>query len=130
MNATKIAYNLLALRGYFSDELQTKLQKKGCKEEDIEAIVIELKRLSYLDDAREFNLFVERHLEKGEGPYLIEAKLRERTRYGLIDVEDERQRQLIRQWCEKKAAYSKEKLYRFLCRKGFDTELVRGILLD
>ncbi|MCH9614229.1 MAG: Regulatory protein RecX [Chlamydiia bacterium] len=130
MSATKIAYNLLALRGYFSDELEAKLLSKGCEKEEIDAIIVDLKRLGYLDDERELNLFIARQLRKGNGPYLIKAKLRERTNYGFVDIGQEDQRPIIEDWIKKKSSDSKEKLYRFLSRKGFDTELVRGILLD
>lgn len=130
MNAAKIAYKMLAMRGLFSDELEKKLLQKGCDPEEIGGVLEELKVLGYLDDAREFDLFMERRLAKGEGPHLIASKLRERTTYGNVQIGEDVEREMIKCWVEKKAGDAKEKVYRFLVRKGFDSCLVRGVLLD
>ena len=130
MNVVNISYKLLAMKGLFSDELKKKLLEKGFSTLEIDETVKDLEHLGYLDDERELNLFIERSLRKGMGPFLIEVKLRQRTAYGVVDISEEKQRELICQHIEKKGSTPKDKLYRFLERKGFDNALIREILLN
>lgn len=130
MNAAKLAYKMLAMRGLFSDELEKKLLDKGCELDEIHEVIKELKVLGYIDDERELDLFIKRKMDKGTGPRLIEMKLRERTNYGDVQVEEDLQREMVQRWIEKKAGDAKDKVYRSLVRKGFDSCLVRGVLLD
>ncbi len=73
-----IAYRILGIRAHTKAKLEAKLQAKGGSQTDIQAILEEMERLGYLDDAQTAQSRIESMLRKRAcGRALIKAKLRE-----------------------------------------------------
>ncbi|MDJ0652333.1 MAG: regulatory protein RecX [Simkaniaceae bacterium] len=134
--ARGIVYKLLALRGHVKSELRTKLKRYKIVSGAIEKILEECEKLGYLDDQREGKLFIARQKRRGLGPQGIAYKLQQKApdlqEMVRERVTDEEQRVTIKSWITKKTKKGelndikvKERLYRFLRRKGFDDHLIR-----
>jgi regulatory protein len=108
---------LLALRDHSEAELRRKLRAKGHQAEGIEAAVLRLKELSYLDDLRFARLFAEGALRGGR--YVGERLHRELKNRGVAE-------DVIRQATEElKSEYGEaETLANLISRRfsGFDPE--------
>lgn len=122
------AYRLIAMRQYPSTTLQKKLQEKRYSREVIDRIIEELKKNGYLKDDEFIEATILAEFRRGNGPRLIELKLRAKGLRGdkireLITPEMQTER--IRQLIPKLALRSnRQKMIGALQRRGFDLEII------
>ncbi len=138
------ALRLLTSRDHGCTELAQKLQQRGFNAQDIEPVIKECIRLSYLDDER-FSLgFMQQLVRKGYGPKRIRQRLRSRgvsmamiqevlSRHLPESVQVETCRMTANKKLSSVAFVSKSgelkvRLYRFLTGRGFTPEVIRTIL--
>lgn len=116
MDPRKYAIFLLSRMNYHSSILKKKMEKKGFSGEEIAKVMADCKRMGLIDDEGA----ILRELRRGYGPRYIEYKL------GIRDV-----RRVITRAVQKKRILElvakfkdKQKAYRTLARKGFDSDIL------
>lgn len=118
MSARRYAFKLLSMRNYHSAVLLRKLVAKGFSPEESEKVVEDCKRLGFIQDKEA----ILREWRRGYGPRYIECKLglkRGEVRECLTrSMQKEKIGELMRKF------ESREKAYRTLIRRGFDSELI------
>ncbi|MBX7066797.1 MAG: RecX family transcriptional regulator [Parachlamydiales bacterium] len=116
--ARKRALWLLSKRNYHSEVLQRKLMEKGCSEEVAGKVVADCRRMGILSDEDA----ILRELRRGWGPRAIEFKLRLGQGEVRKTISREMQKARILEMIPKLGP--REKAFRTLMRKGFDSELI------
>lgn len=116
--ARKRAIWLLSRQNYHSEVLARKLLDKGCTEEVAAAVIADCRRLGILNDDQA----ILRELRRGWGPRAIEFKLRLKRGEVRKTISREMQKARILELIPKLGP--REKAYRTLMRKGFDSELI------
>lgn len=140
------ALQLLARRDHSCAELKRKLQSRGFEEPEIEAVIGECQRLSYLDDKRFADGYVNLLLRKGYGVNGIKHKLHVRGISESVIQEsiypfgtDEEQLTLCRRVLSKKVPHlirktssddRAPKLYRYLFNRGFPAHIIRQTISE
>lgn len=123
----KKAYTLLARRDHFTKELRRKLKEKGFLSNEIEPLLDELTARGFLDDASLARRFAARQKEKGYGPRVIAAKLKEKA--GEMDVELEEDVEVVCNLIERRyAGKEPKKVIAALLRRGFSYGLIQNAL--
>jgi len=144
--ALNSAAAILTRRDHSRKELRDKLVARGFDGATARATVDECQRLGYIDELGAAQRFAENRARRGYGPRYIRRALK---KYGyentLIEAvlapcaKEARQMADARRALEKKLKSSRldpdprrrnEKLYRFLCNRGFSPQVVRRLLLD
>jgi regulatory protein len=141
--ALHTALRILTRRDHSVAELARKLVQRGFEKDVIEAVLIECRRLSYLDDDRFAGGLVRRLKRKGWGP------LRIRNEFHRHGLKGEKSDQLLREAfdageelrvacavAKKKLAASRtpdprkcrERVYRFLSARGFSNAVIHEAL--
>jgi SOS response regulatory protein OraA/RecX len=116
--ARKRAFWILSLYAQHSEALLQKLVQKGCSKETAELVIADCQRLGFLNDKE----VILRELKRGWGPRAIEYKLRLKRGEVQKVITREMQKKRILELKDKLG--EREKAYRTLLRKGFDSELV------
>lgn len=135
-----LVYKWLALKGFMKSELTKKLISYKIDPRAIDEVLSECEKLGYIDDLREGRLLIERSKRKGLGPKRVALQLREKVPSLKEMAQDafteEEQTQQITHWIEKKTRSAdlsdikvKQRLFRFLLSKGFDSYLIRQQLM-
>lgn len=144
--ALNSAAAILTRRDHSRKELKTKLLKCGFDGATALAAVDECQRLGYIDEPGAAQRFAAGRSRRGYGPRYIRRALK-KYGYGeaLIEevlapyLDETRQTATARTALEKKLKTARldpdprrrnEKLYRFLCSRGFSPQVVRRLLLD
>ena len=146
-SAFDCALRVLALREHAEAELVRKLADKGYEAQEIEASVLRLKELRYLDDARFARVFASSWLRNGRG-YGVRLKM-ELARRGVAAeiacqaltelAEEYGENDLLAQMLERrfagfdpKTASEKERrrVIGYLQRKGFSLSAIFGKLKE
>ena len=138
------ALRLLTTRDHGCAELEKKLKQKGFDGRDIERVIKECIRMSYLDDERFSLSFMHQLVRKGYGPKRIQQRLHSRgvsmamiqevlSRHLPESVQVETCRMAANKKLTSVAFVSrsgelKVRLYRFLFGRGFTPEVIRTIL--
>jgi len=115
------AYRLISARSYPSSLLRKKLLEKKYSETLCNEMVEELQRLGYVQDEEWARRLIEREFARGNGPRLIELKLK------IKGVSPSQVRQIITREMERKKIrelMKKGKTPQSLVRKGFDYSLI------
>ncbi len=138
------AGKILSRRDHSEAELRQKMKAKGFETEAIDRACLRLHELGWLDDSRFAKAFARDLLEvRRLGHYAAKAKMRakgldhgliEKTLTALSDSSAEQAR--IREWIERRSRglnesdprKRKQKLFRFLAGKGFDSEAIRDAI--
>ncbi len=128
------ALRMVARRGFFSEELREKLEKKGYDSKEINAALLELTELGYLNDEERRARFVERKKKSGHGPASIALQLKVK-KAGEVHISFEEEMDCIHNFLEKKhptwRAHSWQErrgLFAKLQRRGFSSEAIYKIL--
>lgn len=116
--ARKKALWLLSRYQQHSEALLQKLIQKGCSKELAKLVIADCQRLGFLNDKE----VILRELKRGWGPRAIEYKLRLKRGEVQKVITREMQKKRILELKDKLG--EREKAYRTLLRKGFDSELV------
>jgi regulatory protein len=143
-SAINFAFRLLSRRNYTRRELTLKLLQRGFEEKTMDRVVAECERLHYLDDEAFARTYRKQMTEKGYGARYIQMAMKKK---GFTDrdiavsfsdydmVADEctvAQTALVKK--VKTLGHlpedlkKREKLYRFLCSRGFSTSTVHEVL--
>ena len=145
-SALNRAAAILARRDHSCKELRNKLRQRGFDGAAARAAVDECLRLGYIDEPAAARRFAESRARRGYGPgYTRRALLKHGYDAALVEATlapytaEERQAADARRALEKKRRSARlgsdprrinEKLYRFLCNRGFSPQVVRRLLLD
>ncbi len=145
-SALNSAAAMLARRDHSCRELREKLRRRGFDGPVARAAVDECLRLGYIDEPGAARRFDESRARRGYGPrYTRRALQKHGYDAALIEealapyATEARQAADARRALEKKLRSGrpdrdprrrKEKLYRFLCNRGFSPRVVRRLLLD
>jgi regulatory protein len=128
------ALRMVARRGYFTEELREKLQKKGYPEEEIADALEKLTALGYLNDEERRRCFIEKKQKRGYGPAAIALQLKAKGG-GEVEMSGEEERAVIVHFLEKRhptwrasSWEEKRRLFARLQRRGFSTDLIHQIL--
>lgn len=143
-SATNLALRLLSQRSHTRRELYVKLQQRGFKKETIDSVVAECERLHYLDDEGLARTYRKQMTEKGYGAWHVQMAMKKRgftdrhisaafSEYDMVaDEKAAAQSTLVR---KAKTLHhlqdnlkKKQKLYRFLCSRGFSPSTVVAVL--
>ncbi len=134
------ALDLLARRPHFSRELARKLERRGYGRGEVAELCAALAGEGLLDDAAyAVELATGSLSRKGYGPQRMRAALREKG-VGDGPIEDavavafphgeaESARRQAERWLERRP-FDRARLSRFLDRKGYSAETIRGVLED
>jgi len=134
------AYKLLAMRGYFENQLIKKLKDRYFEDVVIEGVLKSCRDTGYLDDKREVKLFIEREKRRGQGPRAIQRRLSAKLGdlasseiYGSEIFSEEEQRDQIQKLLKRRFQDLSERkikgrAFRFLQRRGFSDHLIREYL--
>ena len=124
----QIAFKLLINKDLFSNELEDCLIQAGFAGEEVTEYIKDLKKRGLINDATLLERFIRVYFERGDGPELILMRLRQRTEFGVVFIEREKQVAKIKELMHKRRGDQPKKLGAFLVRKGFDLELVRELI--
>lgn len=143
-SAANLALRLLSQRRHTSRELGLKLQQRGFKKETVDSVVAECERLHYLDDEGLARAFRQQMTEKGYGAWHIQMAMKKKgftdrhisvafSDYDMVaDEKAAAQSTLVR---KAKTLHhlpdnlkKKQKLYRFLCSRGFSPATAVAVL--
>lgn len=144
--ALNSAAAILARRDHSRNELKAKLCKRGFDTATAQAVVDRCEHLGYIDEEGSARRFARSRSSRGYGPGHIRQAMKKHG-YGdtlihevLAPYRNEtRQAEGARLALKKKLKTirsgqdprcRKEKLYRFLCNRGFSPQVVRHLLLD
>ena len=122
------AFKLLVKKDLFSSELEKQLITAGFKLDEVQEYIERLKVRGLINDETLLERFIRWYFEKGDGPHLILMRLRQRTEFGHVVIEKEKQVAKIKELMHKRKKDTPKKMGAFLIRKGFDLELVRELL--
>jgi SOS response regulatory protein OraA/RecX len=122
------AFKLLINKELFSSELESRLLEMGFSREEVVTYIEELKERGLLNDETLLERFIRWYFDRGDGPHLILMRLRQRTEYGTVFIEREKQMEKIKELMHKRRGDPPKKVGAFLARKGFDLELVRELI--
>lgn len=133
----RAAVDLLSRRDYSRHELWQKLAPKAQDSSDLEHVLDDLSERQWQSDARFARVFLNSSQQRGHGPLRIQQALRQKgiaaddIHHAFADAEVDWFASAV-QVAEKKAATiseldqkNREKLYRFLAGRGFDSEQIR-----
>ncbi|MEM7174666.1 MAG: regulatory protein RecX [Chlamydiota bacterium] len=139
--ALHYAYRLLAQRAYLTAELKAKLALRQISGETICQVILECQRLGYLNDGDWIRQFIKTKTSQGWGRARIERALHQKgagkLKSAIVDemFSLDQQRKTLAHWIEKKypnyqqaECKLKGKIFRSLCRRGFDEALIREFL--
>jgi regulatory protein len=138
------AVRLLAQREHTRGELRQKLRQRGVTDDLSRKTLAECERLGYVNDDRTADLYVRELERKGFGPRRIRLSLKKKGVASPI-VENTLSRHLshskeletARRVLQKKqhtydrepdARKRREKIYRFLCSRGFSPSVITELL--
>lgn len=130
---------LLARRNYHSHELASRLRdRKNAKEAEINEILQKLANLKYIDDQYFLQIFIRDQLaRKPQGARMIKQRLFQKKIFDdridqVLEAEygnefDHAEKALLR---KAKIGQKKDyqKIYRFLCSRGFKYETIKEVL--
>jgi regulatory protein len=138
------ALRLLTSRDHSCAELAQKLKQRGFGTQDTKQAIDECIRFGYLDDERFSLTFLRQLVRKGYGPKQIQQRMRSKgisdatiAEVLLHNFPESMQVETCRMTANKKlssaafVAKSGElnvRLYRFLCGRGFNPEVIRQVL--
>ncbi|MBP9841203.1 MAG: RecX family transcriptional regulator [Simkaniaceae bacterium] len=122
------AFKLLINKDLFSNELETRLVEAGFEEDEVRSYIVRLKERGLINDETLLERFIDWYFKRGDGPELILMKLRQRTQFGVVVIEREKQVAKIQELMHKRRGDLPKKIGSFLVRKGFDLELVRELI--
>lgn len=122
------AFKLLIKKDLFSNELENRLIALGFLQEEVEEYVGKLKVRGLINDEHLLERFIRWYFDRGEGPSLILMRLRQRTEFGAVLVDKEKQIAKIKELMHKRKKDPPKKTGAFLVRKGFDIDLVQELL--
>ncbi len=74
-----IAYDRLSRRTYFNHELKQLIAKLGFNEEKIEATLVEIQKLGYLNDEESVERYIAQGIRKKKSPAWIRHQLRQKV---------------------------------------------------
>jgi regulatory protein len=131
------AERILAARDHGCEELRRKLLKRGFDADEVAAVLEDLTREGYLDDARYAREFARQTLDKGHGSAYVRAKLASRgfrTTDRIVSAADEAAS--LRAFLERRrlrpgaltAAAERAKILRFLRGRGYSAEAIQRAL--
>ena len=137
--AMSLAFNYLSYKPRTEKEMIKYLSGKGYPEETILEVLDKLKDYKYVDD-KEYasNFHKSQVLSKGYGPLRIQYKLMQKgiskEQYRQIEMEEDIDYYLIaltqaqRKLKEKRELDSLRKVYGYLLRRGFTSEVVSKVI--
>ncbi|MDD5599222.1 MAG: regulatory protein RecX [Victivallaceae bacterium] len=138
----KKAYDLLARRAHSAQELRNKLYKRKFASRDIETVISECKRLGLLDDSRFADDYAAELSGRGQGPFKIKMKLREKglsetniekVLHTITDNEYENARRALAGklrglFNEPDMNKRRQKACRFLAYRGFSSDVISRLM--
>jgi regulatory protein len=140
-DALGLAYAFINRRERTVAEVRARLERAGCSAGEIDAALLELATVGFLDDARYARLFVEdRHNLDGWGQARIERALRERgvgepalsaaLSGGTAEAESDRAFALLarRPRPDPGDLRARERAFTMLLRKGYESELAGRVV--
>ncbi len=128
------AFNLLGYRARSEGEVRDRLQRYGYAEETVEAVILRLRELGYLDDA-EFARMKAREKARKYGPRRVSAELRqsgvrEDLASGVVEEEfagrsevGEARSAAARRYNGRGSDAEARRVYGFLVRRGYSAEV-------
>lgn len=137
--AKQAVVNLLARKGYLSQELEKKLSAKGFSPQAIDQAISSAKRGGYVDDAQELARFMRSEARKGRGPQMTLFKLKQKQvpEEALQQIKSDMfgsEHQVLQEWVKKKRIDSnfkdhkeRHRCYAQLMRRGFSLEAIRAV---
>lgn len=131
--AKAMAYRLLAGRQYGRAALEKKLLQKNFSRVILGALLDELEKLGYLNDADLSERIVEKEFAKGYGPMYIELKLRSlgmNPQVTRLVIDRQCQITNIKKLIQKHRKKAGRSLVSFLARRGFDSDCISEALRE
>lgn len=131
--AKAMAYRLLGGRAYGRAALEKKLLQKNFSRVILGALLDDLEKLGYLNDADLTERIVEKEFAKGYGPKYIELKLRSLGMNSkIVRLVIDRQRQIasIEKLTQKNSKKAGRSLVAFFARRGFDSDCISEVLRE
>lgn len=133
------AYNFLSYRERSSYEIKDKLASKGYRENIIQEVISDLKRLNYINDHRFSRKWIKDRINlKPRGKHLLKKELRKKgiedqiidqTLNELVDdkVAVKMANTLAEKWLKRNSNSDLTKLKRYLYNKGFDIYIINKV---
>jgi regulatory protein len=138
--AMNAAVRILANRDHSKYELKLKLQHRGFRRQDIDAVILKCERFGYIDDRRTARVYIIQLKRKCFGRRYIRQALKKKRLMGAAiekilseDYPAEDEHQYARKLLDKKmkpfehetdAHKRKDKMYRFLNSRGFSPAVI------
>ena len=145
-NAMNTAVRLLTRRDHTSLEILQKLGQRGFGGSVIDRVLAECRSLDYIDDERTARIYIDQLVRRGFGFRRIRVELRKKGLTGerFESIINERrteidEREIARKVMLKKMKSlegvkdpqkRKEKMYRFLYSRGFETTTISEVMRD
>ncbi len=142
LKARASALAFLSRRDHAEAELRQKLQRKGYADASIDAVIADMHRLGYLDDARFASVYARQRAERGYGPVKIRHELAHKgvspavieTALDALGIDFELHCRHVhqRKFGAEPPADLKDKArrQRFLYQRGFEPESIRRAVPD
>ncbi len=140
------AVRLLSRRNHTALEIEQKLRRRGFSQETAASVIQECERLRYIDDHETARCYFRELKRKGEGSLRIRARMKQKGLSGegvesmlfqyTGDAEEiENARKALK---KKKPRFDrepdprkrKEKMYRFLCSRGFSGAVISAVIRE
>jgi regulatory protein len=143
-NAMNTAVRLLTRRDHTSFEIFQKLEQRGFGAGVIDRVLVECRRLNYIDDERTARIYIDQLARRGFGFRRIRVKLRKKGLTGerFETILNERRAEIDE--CEiarkvmlkkmkslegvKDPQKRKDKMYRFLYSRGFEASAISEVI--
>lgn len=134
----EIALRLLGQRDHSREELRRKLLARGGAEEAVAAVLSQMARLGYQDDARYAQRYAEQRARRGIGRARLVEELAARgvardlaaRVVGEAELEDEASQALGLARERARLGRAADQTGRFLLRRGFPASVVRKVLRE
>jgi regulatory protein len=143
MNA---AVRILTHRDHSRYELKQKLRQRGFASEVIDAVILDCKRLNYIDDTRTARIYISQLKRKRFGIRHIRMALKKKRLYDAaienILIENyakiEERKNADKLFEKKMKTFNREgdlkkrkdKIYRFLYARGFNKDIIADLIRD
>lgn len=144
--AMNAAVRILTPRDHSKFELKQKLQKRGFSGKVIDRVILKCERLNYIDDKRTARIYIAQLKRKRFGKRHIRMALKKKRLYGTgiedllsenyASIEERKNADKLLQ--KKMKTFNREedlkkrrdKIYRFLYSRGFNSDVITDLIRD
>ena len=123
------ACRLLNVQPMLEAQVRKKLKAKKLSQKAINSACQKMEEYGYLDDSGLIERYILNEIEKGNGPYLIAAKLSQKqgrsvNEMVLSRITPKLEQKALEKALKKGKGKTREQLYAFLMRRGFRTDVI------